>query len=78
MSHLSYGQVEQALRRAGFVRTSAGPHNLWERVDATGSARRVIVCARSLRLVPAPVLERLARHAGLIPEELARPAGTMR
>lgn len=75
MSHLNYGQIEKALRRAGFVRTSTGPHNLWEHIGADGAARRVIVCARSLRLVPAPVLERLMRQAGFAAEGLQRQAG---
>ncbi|MFQ6132083.1 MAG: hypothetical protein ACE5R4_08610 [Armatimonadota bacterium] len=78
MSHLTYGQIEQALRRAGFVRTKTGSHNLWQTMGADGVARRVILCARSMRLVPAPVLERLARQAGLTPAQLGDPAGGAR
>lgn len=66
----NYGQFEKALRRAGFVRTRTGEHNLWEHTTPHGSARRVIVCARPLRRIPAQVLSRLLRHAGLAEEDL--------
>ena len=70
MSIRNYGQLELALRRAGFLRTRTGAHNLWERIGPDGSARRVIVCAKPLRRIPPQVLPRLLQHAGLAEAEL--------
>ncbi len=72
----SYGQVERALRKLGFMRTDAGGHSMWERIDTNGRAHRVILCAKPLRPVPRPVLERLARSAGLAPDDLLRAMGS--
>jgi len=71
-----YGQFETALRRAGFLRTRTGQHNLWERTEPNGIAHRVIVCAKPLRLVPELVLPRLLQHAGLSEEDLRPTRGS--
>ncbi len=68
----NYGQFEAALRKAGFVRTRTGQHNLWEQIGPDGIARRVIVCAKLLRRIPAQVLPRLLKHAGLSEDALRR------
>jgi len=66
----NYGQFEMALRKAGFVRTRTGQHNLWEQLGPDGRSRRVIVCAKPLRRIPTQVLPRLLRQAGLTENEL--------
>ncbi|MGD8238871.1 MAG: hypothetical protein PVH68_09980 [Armatimonadota bacterium] len=71
MSTGNYGQFEKALRKAGFLRTRTGEHNLWERTAADGSARRVIVCAKPLRPIPTQVLPRLLQQSGLSAADLS-------
>jgi len=70
MRTCNYGQFEKVLRKAGFLRTRTGQHNLWERIALDGSARRVIVHAKPLRRIPAQVLPRLLQHAGLTENDL--------
>ena len=68
----NYGQFETTLRNAGFVRTRTGRHNLWEQIGPGGIARRVIVCGKPLRRIPAQVLSRLLQHSGLSEDALRR------
>lgn len=75
MSTTNYGQLEKALRGAGFLRTRTGEHNLWERLAPDGRAWRVIVCAKPLRPIPTQVLPRLLQQAGLTEQDLS---GTQR
>ncbi|MFQ6097474.1 MAG: type II toxin-antitoxin system HicA family toxin [Armatimonadota bacterium] len=72
MSGASYGQLEALLRRRGFTRTHAGLHSVWANIDASGAARRVIVCNKPLRPIPPQVLHRIAAQIGMSEEDLRR------
>jgi hypothetical protein len=72
LSAPSYGQLEVLLRRRGFTRLKSGLHNLWVNIDADGSARRVIVCNKPLRPMPAEVLSHIATQMGITPDQLRR------
>lgn len=65
MHTYNYGQISLALRRSQFIQTAASKHQRWEKLEADGTSRRVILNGSTLAPVPQPVLERLLRSAGM-------------
>ena len=65
MATYTYGQISLALKRSQFIHTASGGHHRWEKIEADGTSRRVILNASKLAAVPEQVLIRLLHHAGL-------------
>ena len=75
MATYNYGQIALALKRAQFIQTAASKHQRWEKIEADGTGRRVILNTNKLAPIPPQVLERLLHCAGMDERELRRLLG---
>jgi len=75
MPTYNYGQISLALKRSQFIQTATSKHQRWEKIDADGTGRRVILNANKLAPVPEQVLTRLLHCAGMDERELRKLLG---
>lgn len=75
MATYNYGQIGLALKRSQFIHTATSKHQRWEKIEADGTTRRVILNSSKLAPVPQPVLDRVLHCAGMDERELRRLLG---
>ncbi len=75
MATYNYGQIGLALKRSQFIHTATSKHQRWEKIEADGTTRRVILNANKLAPVPEQVLTRILASAGMTERELRNLLG---
>ena len=75
MATYTYGQISLALKRSQFIHTASGEHHRWEKIEADGTSRRVILNTNKLAPVPEQVLIRLLDSAGMNERALRKLLG---